>query len=53
VQRFVIKKLNDVESKEQYRLEISNRFPAVENLNVGVDNTSTLEKYCIEYREVS
>jgi hypothetical protein len=27
-----LKKLNEVEGKEQYRVEISNRFAALENL---------------------
>jgi hypothetical protein len=29
---FNLKKLNEVESKDQYRVEISNRFAALENL---------------------
>jgi hypothetical protein len=32
MERFNLKKLNEVESKEQYRVEISNRFTALENL---------------------
>jgi hypothetical protein len=35
--RFNLKKLNDVEGKEQYRVEISNRFAALENLDNEVD----------------
>jgi hypothetical protein len=31
-ERFNLKKLNKVESKKQYHLEISNRFTALENL---------------------
>jgi hypothetical protein len=31
------KKLAEVESKEQYRIEISNRFTALENLDDDVD----------------
>jgi hypothetical protein len=31
------KKLNTVEGKEQYRVEISNRFAALENLEPEVD----------------
>jgi hypothetical protein len=34
---FNLKKLNEVECKEQYWLEISNRFPAFENLEAKVD----------------
>jgi uncharacterized metal-binding protein YceD (DUF177 family) len=30
---FNLKKLNEVEDKEQYHVEISNRFAALENLN--------------------
>jgi hypothetical protein len=30
-------KLEEVEGKEQYRVEISNRFAALENLNDDVD----------------
>jgi hypothetical protein len=29
-ERFIIKKLNEVEGKELYRVEISNRFAALE-----------------------
>jgi hypothetical protein len=32
-----LKKLNDVVGKEQYRVEISNRFAAMENLDTEVD----------------
>jgi hypothetical protein len=32
-----IKKLNEVKGKEQYRVEISNRFTALENLETEVD----------------
>jgi hypothetical protein len=37
MQRFNLKKLNEVEGKEQYRVEISNRFAALENLDAEVD----------------
>jgi hypothetical protein len=37
MERFNLKKLNDVEGKEQYRVEISNRFSALENLDTEVD----------------
>jgi hypothetical protein len=33
MERFNIKKLKRVEGKEQYRVEISNRFAALENLD--------------------
>jgi hypothetical protein len=34
---FNLKKLKEVEGKEQYCVEISNRFAALENLNTGDD----------------
>jgi hypothetical protein len=37
MERFNFKKLNGVGGKEQYHFEISNRFTAVENLEVKVD----------------
>jgi uncharacterized FlaG/YvyC family protein len=32
-ERFNLKKLNEVEGKEQYHVEISNRFASLENLD--------------------
>jgi hypothetical protein len=37
MERFNLKKLNEVEGKEQYCVEISNRFAALENLDTDVD----------------
>jgi hypothetical protein len=37
MEKFSLKKLNKVEGKEQYHVEISNRFPALENLDAEVD----------------
>jgi hypothetical protein len=37
MERFNLKKLNDVEGREQYRVEISNMFAALENLDAEVD----------------
>jgi hypothetical protein len=37
MERFNLKKLNNVEGKEQYRVEISNRFAVLENLDNDVD----------------
>jgi hypothetical protein len=37
MERFNLKKLNEVEGKEQYRVEISDRFAALENLDTDVD----------------
>jgi hypothetical protein len=34
---FILKKLNEVEGKEQHCVEISNRFAALENLHAEVD----------------
>jgi hypothetical protein len=37
MERFNLKKLNDVESKETYRIEVSNRFTALEDLDTEVE----------------
>jgi hypothetical protein len=37
MESFNVKKLNEVEGKEQYRVEISNRFAALENLDTEAD----------------
>ncbi|PNF23951.1 hypothetical protein B7P43_G10044 [Cryptotermes secundus] len=37
MERFNLKKLNEVEGKEQYRVKISNRFGALENFDTEVD----------------
>jgi hypothetical protein len=37
MERFNLKQLNKVEAKEQYRVEISNRFAALENLDTEAD----------------
>jgi hypothetical protein len=37
MENFIPEKLNEVEGKEQYRAEISNRFAALENLDAEVD----------------
>jgi hypothetical protein len=36
-ERFNLKKLNQLEVKKQYQIKISNRFAALENLNVTED----------------
>jgi len=36
-ERFNLRKLNDLEVKETYQIEITNRFAALENLNVDED----------------
>jgi hypothetical protein len=37
---FNLKQLNEIEGKEQYRVEISNRFAVLENLDGKTDITS-------------
>jgi hypothetical protein len=37
MERFNLKKLNKGEDKEQYRVQISNRFAALENLDAEVN----------------
>jgi hypothetical protein len=36
MERFILKKLNEVEGKEQYRVEVSNRFAALEDFDAEV-----------------
>jgi hypothetical protein len=43
MERFNLKKLNEVEDKEQCCVEISNRFAALENLDAEVDFNRALE----------
>jgi hypothetical protein len=38
MERFNLKKLNDVEAKEQFRDKVSNRFAALEDLDAEVRN---------------
>jgi hypothetical protein len=40
MERFNLKKLSEVEGKENYRVEVSNRFAALENLDSEVDINS-------------
>jgi hypothetical protein len=47
MERFNLKKLGMVEGKEQYRVEISNRFAALENLDDDVD----IDRACETIRE--
>jgi hypothetical protein len=35
--KFNLKKINEVEGKEQYRVEVSNRFAALEDLDTKVE----------------
>jgi hypothetical protein len=43
MERFDLKKLNEVEGKEQYWHEISNRFAALENLDNDVNINRAFE----------
>jgi hypothetical protein len=40
MERFSLKKVNEVEGKEQYHVEVSNRIAASEHLNVEVELNS-------------
>jgi hypothetical protein len=43
LERFNLKKLNEVECKEQYCVEVSNRFAALEDLDAEVEINSAWE----------
>jgi hypothetical protein len=43
LETFDVKKLDDVEVKEKYKVEISNRFAALENLDDSMDINSVWE----------
>jgi hypothetical protein len=43
MERFNLKKLNDVEGKEQSRVQVSNRFAALEDLDTEVEINSAWE----------
>jgi hypothetical protein len=43
MERFNLKKLNDAEGKEQFLVEVSNRFAALEDLDTEVEINSTWE----------
>ena len=38
MERFNLKKLNELEVTKQYQIELSNRFTALENLNKAWEN---------------
>ena len=44
-QRFNLSKLNDLEVRKQYQIDITNRFEALENLNEDEDVNRTWENY--------
>jgi hypothetical protein len=37
MERLILKKLNDVEGKEQFRVEVSDRFADLEDLDTEVE----------------
>jgi hypothetical protein len=43
MERFNLKKLNEVEDKEQYRVEVSYRFTALDDLKEEVEINSAWE----------
>jgi hypothetical protein len=43
MERFKLKKLNEVEGKEQYHVQISNRFASLENFDAEVDGNRAWE----------
>ena len=43
-QRFNLSKLNDLEVRKEYQIDITNRFPSLENLNEDEDVNRTWEK---------
>jgi hypothetical protein len=43
MERFNLKKLNEVEGKEQYHVEVSNRFATLEDLDTEVEINSAWE----------
>jgi hypothetical protein len=43
MERFDLNKLDEVEGKEQYRVEVSNRLAALEDLDAEVDINSAWE----------
>jgi hypothetical protein len=43
MEMFSLKKLNKVEGKEQYRVEVSNRFAALEDLDAKMEINSAWE----------
>ena len=42
-QRFILSKLNDLEVRKQYQIDITNRFAALENMNEEEDVIRTWE----------
>jgi hypothetical protein len=53
MERFSLKTSNEVEGKEQYRVEISNRFAALENLDSEVDVNKTWDQNAGQSRDIN
>jgi hypothetical protein len=43
MEKFYLKNLNEVESKNKYNVEVSNSFAALEDLDAKVETNSTWE----------
>ena len=41
--KFILRKINELEVRKEYQIEISNRFAALENLSDGEDTNRTCE----------
>jgi hypothetical protein len=50
IERFNIKKLSEIEGKEQYHIEISNRFTASDKIDTEVDVNKVWETIKTEYQ---
>jgi hypothetical protein len=50
METFNLKKLNEIEGKEKYCVEISNRFAALENLGTEVDVNKAWETIREKYK---
>jgi hypothetical protein len=53
MEKFNLKKLNDVESKEQFRDEVSNKFAALEDLDTEVEINSARETIIENIKNIS
>jgi hypothetical protein len=42
MERFIFEKLNDMEAKEKYQIKFSNRFAALENLDIDDDDINRI-----------
>jgi hypothetical protein len=52
MERFELSKLNEVESREKYHAEVSNRFAALEDLDSEVE-IKTIWETVREYKNIS